>query len=274
MGPGRRGARQKRRVALVGVATPTLPRALNFRHELRGGMSRPCVFQCSDGQERVLKFESRATKAALASDWIGALLATELGIRTPAPSLVELDEDAILTMGTAAGGDALPGYGFGTAYLPFAQNIFGIRNITSCVNHPDALGRLAVLDTWIGTEDRLRPDGAWNLLKETDQGAKPQLVAIDFGMAFAGALVPLIGTGGHFPIQLVCPMEVRPLVDPRAVTNALAHAEALTEAETVRLVGTTPEEWLSASERGSVIRFLFERRESLRSSLAQLDMGA
>jgi len=237
-------------------------------------MSRPCVFECSDGEDRVLKFESRATKAALASDWIGALLATELGVRTPAPSLVLLDEEAIETIRPPSEADALPGYAFGTAYLPHAQNATAISGILSCDNHTEVLGRLAVLDTWIGTEDRLRPDKVWNLIRETDLGSTPQLVAIDFGMAFTGALVPLFGQSDSGQPHLVCPSELRPLVSLDATEAALARAEEVTEAEVVTAVETTPESWLSPAQRGRVIRFLLSRREHLRASLAELEASA
>ncbi len=210
----------------------------------------------------------------MASDWIGALLATELGVRSPAPRLVHLDQSAISTMQPRAAANARPGYAFGAAYLPSAQNITGIRGITTCENHSDVLGRLAVLDTWIGTEDRLRPDGVWNLLSETDQGSLPQLVAIDFGMAFAGALVPLVGFSGHFPTELVCPREARPLIDPHAATESLTRAKGMTEAEIITLVETTPETWLTADQRGRVIRFLLGRRNELGASLAELEVGA
>ena len=234
-------------------------------------MSRPCVFECSDGEDRVLKFQNRATKAALASDWIGALLATDLGIRTPAPALVKMDEDAIATMGNEDAADAEPGYAFGATYLPNAQNTLGIPGITSCSNHADVLGRLAVLDTWIGTEDRLRPDGVWNLLRETDQGSRPQLVAIDFGLAFPSVLTTIVGATDHLPVELVCPPEARLLVDSRSVADALAHAKGLTEAEVITRVETTPDTWLTPIQRGHVIRFLLTRREALDASLEGLE---
>ena len=237
-------------------------------------MSRPCVFECSDGRERVLKFRDRATYSALASDWIGSLLATDLGVRTPAPSLVKMDGEAISTMGKEAAADVKPGYAFGSAYLPHAQNIVGVRGITSCANHADVLGRLAVLDSWIGTGDRLRPDGVWNLLKETDQGSQPQLVAIDFGMAFPGTLVPLVGVPSHLQAELVCPREVRLLLAPSGMTDSLGRALGMTEVELITLVGTTPETWLTAGQRGRVIRFLLGRRKELDASLAELEVGA
>ena len=246
----------------------SIHQATNFRHELGGGMSRPCVFECSDGQERVLKFQDRATKAALASDWIGALLATELGVRTPAPSLVHLGAEAISTMAPQAGVDALPGYAFGTAYLPHAQTIIGIGLITLCSNHPEVLGGLAVLDTWIGTQDRRRPND-WNLLAETDQGAH-QLVAIDFGMAFPGLLVPLVGPSDHQPLTLVCPADVKHLIDRNAVDEALARAEGMNDAEIIKTVATTPDAWLSSEQRGRVVRFLRARRDGLRAVLTEL----
>lgn len=251
------------------IAMPNL-QAINFLRELGGGVSRPCVFECSDGQERVLKFQDRAPTAALASDWIGALLATELGVRTPAPCLVHLDHEAIATMGPQAARDAHPGYAFGSAYLPSAQNVFGIGSITSCRNYSELLGSLTVLDTWIGTQDRLRPDKAWNLLMETDQGPWRQLVAIDFGMAFPGPLIPLVGLSDHLPLTPICPQVVRHLVDRQAVAETLDRAEGMNDAEIIKAVATTPDAWLSSEQRGRVIGFLRARRDGLRATLTEL----
>ena len=234
-------------------------------------MSRPCVFECSDGQERVLKFRKRATRQALASDWIGALLATVLGIRTPAPALVEIDEEAISTMRQEAESDARPGYAFGTAFLPAAENVVGVRGITACSNHAELLGRLAVLDTWIGTQDRQRPDGAWNLLAELDDGPRPQLVAIDFGMAFTDSLFPLLGTHDQSTTKLVWPGEVRPLADLQAVSETVAQVEYMTEADIIKQVETAPRAWLSAEERGRMIGSLFAGRQEIASAMKELE---
>ena len=207
----------------------------------------------------------------MASDWIGALLATELGVRSPAPRLVHLDQSAISTMQPRAAANAHPGYAFGAAYLPSAQNITGIRGITTCANHADVLGRLAVLDTWIGTEDRLRPDGVWNLLSETDQGSLPQLVAIDFGMAFTDALIPLLGRHDQPATKLVWPGEAKPLADLRAVSETVAQVEHMTEADIIKQVETTPRAWLSAEERGRVIGSLFAGRQEIASAMKELE---
>ena len=207
----------------------------------------------------------------MASDWIGALLATELGVRSPAPRLVHLDQSAISTMQPRAAANARPGYAFGAAYLPSAQNITGIRGITTCENHADVLGRLAVLDTWIGTEDRLRPDGAWNLLAELDDGPQPQLVAIDFGMAFTDALIPLLGRHDQPATKLVWPGEAKPLADLQAVSETVAQVEHMTEADIIKQVETTPRAWLSAEERGRVIGSLFAGRQEIASAMKELE---
>ena len=234
-------------------------------------MTKPCVFECSDGQERVLKFRDRATRQALASDWIGALLATELGIRTPAPALVVIDEETMSTMSKAVEEDARPGHAFGTAFLPAAENVLGVRGVTACSNHPELLGRLSVLDTWIGTQDRQRPDGAWNLLTELDDGPQPQLVAIDFGMAFSDSLFPLLGERDHAATMLVWPNEAKPLADLQAVSETLDQVEDMTEADIIKHVESTPHAWLSAEERGRVVGSLFARRRGLAGAMKELE---
>ena len=254
------------------MSNSVIHQAINFRREIGGGMSKPCVFECSDGVERLLKFQDRVGTGALASDWVGALLAGELDVQSPAPALVYLDDDAISTMEPQAAAEARPGYAFGTAYLPSAQNVIGIESITRCRNHPEILGRLAVLDTWIGTADRVRPAGDWNLLVETDQDP-PFLVAIDFGMAFTGVLTPLVGPVDEPQLPFVCHPTVRPSVNGDAVAEALAQAEGITDAAIVKMVRTTPEAWLSDEQRGRVVRFLLTRRGKLRAAVAELEVG-
>ncbi len=231
----------------------------------------PCVFECSDGQERVLKFRNRATRQALASDWIGALLATVLGIRTPAPALVEIDEETISTMSQAAEKDARPGYAFGTAFLPAAENVVGVRGVTACSNHAELLGRLSVLDTWIDTQDRQRPDGVWNLLTELDDGPQPQLVAIDFGMAFTDSLYPVFGEYDDATTKLVWPSEAKPLVDLQAVSETVAQVEGMTEADIIKQVESTPHSWLTAEERGRVVGSLLARRREIAGAMKELE---
>lgn len=174
-------------------------------------------------------------------------------------------------MSQEAKSDARPGFAFGTAFLPAAQNVVGVRGITACSNHAELLGRLAVLDTWIGTQDRQRPDGAWNLLSELDDGPQPKLVAIDFGMAFTDALFPLFGTHDHPTTKLVWPGEVKPLADLEAVSETVAQVENMTDADIIKQVETIPGAWLSAEERGHVIGSLFARRQEIAGAMTELE---
>lgn len=167
--------------------------------------------------------------------------------------------------------DARPGHAFGTAFLPAAENVLGVRGVTACSNHPELLGRLSVLDTWIGTQDRQRPDGAWNLLTELDDGPQPQLVAIDFGMAFSDSLFPLLGERDHAATMLVWPNEAKPLADLQAVSETLDQVEDMTEADIIKHVESTPHAWLSAEERGRVVGSLFARRRGLAGAMKELE---
>ncbi|MGE0135882.1 MAG: HipA family kinase [Dehalococcoidia bacterium] len=247
-------------------STP-IPRALNWLLGFdTAGVTKPQLFSCSDGQERVLKLPGLAPGSALAADWCGSLLAVELEIPTPPPSLVRIDGAALETMPRNRD-VAKAGFGFGTNYISQAAPVTGIASIVGCSNHAAVLSRLAVLDCWIDIPDRMQPDPGRNLLISSG-GGRTELVAIDFGMGFAGALYPLLGGGDperdmHEPLV----PEVRHLVDPRIAASAIRSVEETTEAEVIRMVSSCPDEWVDDETRGRMMRYLMSRQPLVRSCI-------
>ena len=155
-------------------------------------------------------------------------------------------------MSQEAESDARPGYAFGTAFLPAAENVVGVRGITSCSNHA------ALLRAPRGPRHMDRHPGQaaarrrWNSLAELDDGPRPQLVASDFGMAFIDSQFPLAWNTRPNPrLELVWPGKAKPFADLQAVSETGAQVEYMTEADIIKQVETTPHAWLSAEERGS-----------------------
>jgi hypothetical protein len=163
----------------------SFPRITNHLHDVGSGMSFPQVCECSDDIDRVVKLPGVCAFGSLASDWVGSLLAVQLGILTPAPSLCVIDEGARATMTVAIRAKAEVGLAFGTNHIVPATNVLGLSSIVECGNHQELLSQLLALDSWIGTADRMRPDFGRNLLVDRED-RKPRLMAIDFGMAFPG----------------------------------------------------------------------------------------
>ncbi len=230
-------------------------------------MSAPQVFECDDGLDRVVKIEGLATGASLASDWVGSMLAVHLDVLTPAPSLVEASAVALGQLPPELAARSRPGTCYSNAYIRSAMTVHGVQAIVDCPNHDELLSRLLVLDLWIETSDRMRPDFGRNLLIDNEDGDR-KLMAIDFGLAFAPVLFPLLGGAEDFGGQTVTvPRPVRPLVDWGIVEETLGVVEAMPDAEIVKLVATVPNAWLDDRRRGTMIRYLLDRRGLLRPAL-------
>ncbi len=248
------------------VLLPTSsPRITNHLYDLRNGMSLPQVCECSDGTDRVVKLQGLCALSSLASDWVGSLLAVRLEILTPAPELCIVDEAAVATMPTSIRSKCKSGLALGTTYITPSVNVVGLHGIIACGNHQDLLSRLLALDSWIGTEDRMRPDFGRNLLVDREDG-RSRLMAIDFGMAFPGVVNPLFGAGnGVPPVDAVCHDGVRLLLDNTAMQAALAEIEGMSEGEIVKIVRLIPEQWATDEAKGKMVQFLIRRRPDLRS---------
>lgn len=247
-----------------------MPSATTHLHGFESGQTKPQVFRCSDQVDRVLKLRGLAAGSSLASDWVGALLAVELNVLTPAPELVDVDEGAIATLPPSQRDRAVPGLAFGTTYVHIASTVTGLDSIIACPNHAELLSRLLVLDMWIGTEDRMTPDFGRNLLID-NVDVPPSLMAIDFGMAFAPALFKLVGAQAdveHIDLQLR--PGIRALLDGDQVWNAVSDAEAVTQADLVRYAYSTPGEWIGDETKGAIVAFLIARQPHLRATANQV----
>ena len=236
-----------------------MPHTTNHWLDLNSGMTRPQVFECSDGVDRVVKMLDLCTASSLASDWMGCLLAAHLEILTPTPSIVTVDEMSIATMPEAIRRTAKPGIAFGTTYIRLADPVFALGSILACPNHRELLSRLVTLDSWIHTEDRMRPEFGRNLLIDKEE-RNPLLMAIDFGMCFSEVLRPLLvphdGT-----VSLVMHDGIAAIVDHREIAQALDRIESTTDADIVKMVNTTPEPWLSAEAKGKMSAYLLRTRQ-------------
>ncbi len=220
--------------------------ATNWMLDLgESGTTRPQVFVCDDGTERVLKIPRVGTADAtvLTAEWIGALLAVELEVLTPRPALVELSEEAIGTAPPSVRQRAEAGLVFGTEYLSNAKPILGPTGLTGCHNHVGLLSRLVVLDTWIETLDRMQPNYGRNLIVNVER-RQETLMAIDFGMSFAPVLFTLVGAVPEFSvISVVARPEARPLLDAGIISATLGYVETLSEADITKIVRSTPDAW-------------------------------
>lgn len=107
-----------------GVASAT-----SHLHDFGTGKTEPQLFRCSDGVDRVLKLQGLAAGPSLASDWVGALLAVEPQVLTPAPKLVEVSEASIATLPIAQRMRAHLGMAFGTTYVRTAATVHGLPDL-------------------------------------------------------------------------------------------------------------------------------------------------
>jgi hypothetical protein len=227
------------------------------------GASRPQVFSCSDGIDRVLKLPGLAVPSQLASDWIGCLLASMLGIRVPEVTLVEVDSGCLSTIDDIAVRQrAQQGTAFGSAYLPRAVQPLGIEALLTCPNHPEFLSHLAVVDTWLGTLDRMHPDFGRNILIEEGR----TLVAIDFGLSLTDVFTPVLGVTPE--VELRCPAEIRPLLSRPAIEHELGVLEALDEAKITGVVASVPPDWVG-EHRAAARAFLLRRRLQVRATIGK-----
>ena len=244
-----------------------VPDALSHLHDFGTGQSQPQVFACSDGIDRVLQLQGIATGPSLASDWVGALLAVELRVHTPAPFFVRVGEASIATLPYAQRLRAMPGVAFGTTYVHTASTVHGIDSITVCPNHAELLSRLTVLDTWIGTEDRMNPDFGRNLLIDGVAESR-RLMAIDFGMAFTPVLFTILGGQPVYDmVELQLPPALRPLLDRDVLQTAINDVETAPDAELVKYAHSVPDEWLASDRKGALASFLITRRPLLRDAV-------
>jgi HipA-like protein len=231
------------------------------------GATRPQVFYCEDGVDRVIKLTGLGMSDGrlLAADWWGAVLASDLGLPTPVPRLVRVSEQALQTAPEDIRASAKPGFAFGAEYLPRAGPIIGLDSIMNCSNHSEALARMAVLDVWIDTPDRMTPEFGRNLLQNID-GRDHELVVIDFGLAFGAALHHLFGAGEDAMAEMSDPLrpEVRPLVSGEEIELTLEAVERMTEADIVKFVNSAPPEWVDDEVRGRAVRFLLDRQARVR----------
>jgi hypothetical protein len=240
-----------------------LPAATNHFLDLSaaGPTTSPQAYECNDEVERVLKLPGLATGQALAADWIGALLAVELEVLTPRPCLVTVDQRAIDQLPPTLRDRARPGFAFGSEYIRRAQGVSGWDTVRACANHPAMLARLVVLDSWIDTQDRMRPDFGRNLLVDA-MDARPKLTAIDFGMSLTSPLVPILGDSPPAEqVEPFVPDGLELFLDLAEVRATVERVATMSDAEIITLVRTTPDEWISEESQGAVIKYLMTRRQ-------------
>ncbi|MCC7364707.1 MAG: hypothetical protein IT303_10070 [Dehalococcoidia bacterium] len=244
-----------------------IPEAVNHLYDLGSGLSRPQVFECSDGIDRVVKMRRLSTYEGMASDWVGGLLAVELGVAAPFPSLLTVTASAIETMPPALAIEAEPGIAYSNTYFSAASTITGLDSILACGNHRQLLSRLVALDTWIQTEDRMTPEFGRNLLIDTDEPS-PELLAIDFGLCFSEALMTLFGHRRELR-RIVCRAEIKPLLDIAEIREAVNRIESTSDAVIVKMVHTIPDGWLGDEGKGKLVSYLLDARTGVRSLIEQ-----
>ncbi len=236
--------------------------ALNHRRELRGGDSKPQVFECSDARDWVLKLLGNPLgPTSLVADWVGTAIGRLIAVPVPECSIATVSKEAIETAPEGVQEWALPGPALATEYVTQSSNVSGVTALFTC-NNLSELGSLVVLDTWIETLDRRKPDGSWNLLIDCS-GSGTRVLVIDQGFSLTEPLrsrgaLPL----GSAPEQLRCPTDLEPLVDWRNAVDSVSLMMAITVNELRAVVASIPNEWLSAQQqRGDIVDYLSQRRE-------------
>jgi hypothetical protein len=196
-------------------------------------------------------------------------MAVHLEVATPQFAVVQVDERAIQTMPQALAERVQPGYAFGSLYVELAEEPKGLRTITTCSNHRELLSRLLVLDTWIGTQDRMKPEIGRNLLVDVEKPAT--LMAIDFGMSFPEAVLPLVGEAP--PSEQVevawdrAELLKEPILDMNVIREALDQAEAMTDSDIQELLSAIPDAWLAEDGRKRLLSYITTRRSLVRAAV-------
>lgn len=245
--------------------------ARNYRRSYSGGDSKPQLFQCSDGSEWVLKLIGNPQGVRpLAADWVGSVIAAQLGIPIPEPKIVDVGAEALSTAPEDIRLWAKPGPAFGSKLVRESINVLGPAQLTLCSNLSH-MGRVAVLDTWIDVPDRKKPDGYWNLLIETSHHGQPTFLAIDQGLAFGNCLYPIAAPpppDSTVPVRL--PEELHPFLDRQEANEALRQMNLISSNELTALLDSLPLEWgILESMRDCIIEYMFSRRPSVESSITQ-----
>lgn len=227
---------------------------MNHIKALPGGQSEPHVFECEDRRLWVLKLPGNPQAFGLGRDMIGLSLATRLGVPVFEFSLIEVDDRALGTMDHRPAW-ARAGVALGTLWIEHAVNVAFPGQLAGIGNQSD-LGSLVVLDLWVETLDRQRPDGVWNLLIRSDIKGTP-FVAIDFGFSLQPSgpgeiQSPLIPSG--------YPAAIRSLASRDAVAAALHRLANLADQELVGSIAAVPEAWLNIEQRRAILEVLRTRR--------------
>jgi hypothetical protein len=239
-------------------------RARNWRLSLRGGETQPQVFECSDGEDWVLKLPGNPHLATgLCADWIGTVLAQRAGVPVIECNLVEVDELALSTMrlDTPAHSWATSGIAFGSRYLRDAKDVTGLEGAVHAISADDR-ARIVVTDTWLDVLDRKKPgQGQWNLLMRTDVG-RGAIVVIDYGMALGELLGPPLLAPVQMEVRV--PPEWRPHLDRTEIRAAIAAAEAIPGEDIRAVVQSLPPAWRAAAPRATELpNYLLTRQSSL-----------
>jgi len=249
--------------------------ARNHRRDLKEWESRPQLFQCSDGAEWVLKLMgNNLGSASLATDWVGSALATMIGVPTPEPNIVEVSGDALRTAPESVQEWARPGPAFGSALVSQYVNLFGMAQLTQCVNLRD-IGKMVVLDTWIEVLDRQKPDGKWNLLIDNADD-EPQLRVIDYGFSLSETLRPRDAVPLGEPAKLLaCPPSLRPHIDWGAAREAVRAMLDISRDQVAEVIQSIPAEWgIDDEQRRAIIEYMFSRRELIGQLVEQEAVGS
>lgn len=238
-------------------------RAINHIRFLGGGQSEPHLFTCDDERVWVLKLPGNPQASVLGHDLVGLRLAALLQVPAVHGEVVEVDAAALASMRIRPPW-AVPGLALGTLYventMPFHAG--------AALQTSEVFGRLVVLDTWLETLDRRRPDGAWNLLVRSDR-TQPQLLALDFGFSLqvgpGSAAASLLPT--NYPNELIA------AASHESLKSCVAELAALSDDDVRAVIESVPPEWLSPEQRSGMLDFLITRRGRIMSEEFERDLA-
>jgi hypothetical protein len=236
----------------------------------------PQVFTCafvppSEAAERgewVVKLMGKS-RAELVGDWVGCLLASTLGLRTPEVSIVEVDADALSTCPAPVMAWATPGPAFASRYLSDTRELLGDRAVVDgCPG--EFLGSLYALDTWLEVLDRKKPEGSWNLIKRNAEGDANAYV-IDFGKCMAPCLFPPVLGPEEIRPPASYSASVRRAADLKSAVDTAASIGELPDASVRDVCASIPQAWLASDEqRTNIETFLLSRRQGVVATCRRL----
>lgn len=224
------------------------------------------MFDDENGNRWVVKLPGNPFESQLGNDYLGLQLAPLLRVPVPESHPIVIDEACLATMDVQPAW-VHPGLGLATRYFLEVETVTPV----SLSEGDESLSRLVVLDCWLETLDRRRPDGQWNLLRRLD--AEGGYLAIDFGMSMQRNVI-LGAAGSDRCLPPGYPAELLRAAGLHIVQSTIAELTAISDAHIRSKVTAVPSSMMNPQHQQAILEFLVQRKRAVAAlSASQLLRG-